>query len=1855
MFFPRAFFVFLLFLMISGSGLMTSGPAHAACTGPAGKEGDMFYARNYKTMVFCNGDDWVNMGYVPGAAQTGEESGGGGGTSDWSGNLTFTPASIGPTGCSSVGDVCADGSIFAGDTNLYVTDVNQSTSIGWSTVNQTNSGAQSDTNGAANQAWIAANRTLSQYPAFELCENLDRHGYTDWYLPARNELHDVLYPNRNAIGGFTTGDYWSSTESEDDRARVVDFNDGDDLTGNKGNNKDVRCVRRDSGGGGSSPATIQDADANGTLGPFLSVGQSFTVSGSASNNGSYTVDALPDNDTIEVSETLTSEGPAAATITISTGGGTEPACPDPLSGLGSPATYAPGTTGGSMEPATDAATFHTRVTFTGSPSGVIFESGAGGQGMALWVDSGNLYFGAGDGATTATNNDGVILSVPVTDYLNTTVDIVAAVDPSTGEAALYINDCWQGSDAATGGGLQNGEWAGTNSRGYGQIGDGVRAGAPGTGFSGGTLESDLSFYSGQLPADFPDDNSSGGGGGAGCTPGIQSFAQDSQNGDAESYTLTGFDVTDTGNDQILVVVTGTESSSGNVPTGATFDGQAMTELDLATGSNAKAAVYTLANPPAVTGDIAVSYGGGTSFRGAVGAYLLDCVDTGASPQTAKSEIDAASVTTSVTPSEDNSIIVDVLYDVNGNTDPAETGDADTEQVAGPVGGNTNSSWGSASLVQGPAGQADFSWTMDSGASAHIVAVFPPQADSGGGGGGDGSGTDVTNGLVAHWTLDETGGSAIADSAGSYGGTWSDGSGNDTAGESESGQVGTALNFDGSDDHIDIPNSFGLFDGTSAFSLSLWAKPDSLPSSDDWQNAPMLINFRGENSFFMTLADGSSTPDRVGARGNYSGSGWTTVVESNPLTVGDWVHLVVTYDPASGYTLYENGSSLDTSSMTETINVDNSQNNIGADDDSGTDRFFDGALDDIRIYDRVLSPSEVSTLHAYDGSSGGGGGSGGGSGSGDGPAACPDIGDYCPDGTIYAGDTDLFVADVNQSTGTQWSTEDVNTGADSETDGAANQQWIVDNETLSQYPAFELCENLDRHGHTDWYLPARNELRDVLWPNRSAIGGFTTGRYWSSTEDVSWLARVVYFSSGSSPSNFKDFIGAVRCVRRGAPGNGTGGGTGCTGPAGVEGDMFYAGNYNTMVFCNGTDWIDMGQISGGGGTGCTGPAGDPGDMFYASNHKTMVFCNGTDWIDMAVPGDGVLPPADATDPVWSTAAGTVATINTGDALSTTVTATDDSGSVSYSKQSGAGWISVNSSTGELTGSTSTANTYSITVRAEDPSGNFVDRTFDVVVQDPGPGTCPPTPSDPGDIGCVMPGGEIFAGDGNMYVTDADQGTAQWSSEYVNTGADSNSDGASNQQWIVSNETLSEYPAFDICANLNRHGHADWYLPALDELGIIISNRGAIAGFEGNNDYWSSTEGAPEDEQANLYQDFFGSYNQDDDRKDHVGNHVRCVRRPDTTDPVWSTAAGTVATINTGDALSTTVTATDDSGSVSYSKQSGAGWISVNSSTGALTGTAPGSPETASITVRAQDASGNFTDRTFDVVVESSGGASCSMAGYTDQSFNTNYTASGDGFIMMAGSCSNSGYIDAIVDGSIRARNLLYVSPSFFAMTVPVKDGASYEVDTTCSSPSGGTKWFSMGCSSGVFGDYVGNSFNTDYTAATDGFVTISGTCGTGGYIEGQVNGNRVTRTLAYMSPSHYTQTFPVKAGDDWRAEATCGSPSGVVLWTPMDCPSNGLGSYEARTFGTNYTAATDGFVVASGTCGTTGWMEGSVNGTVVADNTVYMSPSEFPMTFPVKAGDDWSVSGANGCSPSGQVQWVPFGGCSGGSADSTDPV
>ncbi len=83
-------------------------------------------------------------------------------------------------------------------------------------------------------------------------------------------------------------------------------------------------------------------------------------------------------------------------------------------------------------------------------------------------------------------------------------------------------------------------------------------------------------------------------------------------------------------------------------------------------------------------------------------------------------------------------------------------------------------------------------------------------------------------------------------------------------------------------------------------------------------------------------------------------------------------------------------------------------------------------------------------------------------------------------------------------------------------------------------AHALCKGLRTTLGGDWYLPAMNELINVLYTNRVAINGFSTASsdyYWSSTETNNLSAKRVQFSNGASSDDFKDRRFRVRCLRR----------------------------------------------------------------------------------------------------------------------------------------------------------------------------------------------------------------------------------------------------------------------------------------------------------------------------------------------------------------------------------------------------------------------------------------------------------------------------------------------------------------------------------------------------------------------------------------------------------------------------------------------------------------------------------------------------------------------------------------------------
>ena len=95
--------------------------------------------------------------------------------------------------------------------------------------------------GKWNTMLIIANQGAGSYAA-TICNSYTGGGYTDWYLPSKDELNK-LYINQGAIGGFASAYYWSSSEDYTSAAWIQDFGSGYQYYGYKNYADYVRAVR----------------------------------------------------------------------------------------------------------------------------------------------------------------------------------------------------------------------------------------------------------------------------------------------------------------------------------------------------------------------------------------------------------------------------------------------------------------------------------------------------------------------------------------------------------------------------------------------------------------------------------------------------------------------------------------------------------------------------------------------------------------------------------------------------------------------------------------------------------------------------------------------------------------------------------------------------------------------------------------------------------------------------------------------------------------------------------------------------------------------------------------------------------------------------------------------------------------------------------------------------------------------------------------------------------------------------------------------------------------------------------------------------------------------------------------------------------------------------------------------------------------------------------------------------------------------------------------------------------------------------------------------------------------------------
>ena len=173
-----------------------------------------------------------------------------------------------------------------------------------------------------------------------------------------------------------------------------------------------------------------------------------------------------------------------------------------------------------------------------------------------------------------------------------------------------------------------------------------------------------------------------------------------------------------------------------------------------------------------------------------------------------------------------------------------------------------------------------------------------------------------------------------------------------------------VRFDGSDDRLNFPN-LGISSGNNPLTIIVIFTPHSLPEVDNWQVSDALIAFRNQHNLMLVFADqgGSGVPEEISVRAELSQSGWTTLVRSDALENFNSYLIYVDFDTTNGWRLFQGGSLKQSNSNTETIVSGTDITAIGG-VGGGTNRFYEGDIAEILIYNRALTTQEKEDVEQY---------------------------------------------------------------------------------------------------------------------------------------------------------------------------------------------------------------------------------------------------------------------------------------------------------------------------------------------------------------------------------------------------------------------------------------------------------------------------------------------------------------------------------------------------------------------------------------------------------------------------------------------------------------------------------------------------------------------------------------------------------------------------------------------------------------------------------------------------------------------------------------------------------------------------
>ena len=221
------------------------------------------------------------------------------------------------------------------------------------------------------------------------------------------------------------------------------------------------------------------------------------------------------------------------------------------------------------------------------------------------------------------------------------------------------------------------------------------------------------------------------------------------------------------------------------------------------------------------------------------------------------------------------------------------------------------------------------------------------------------GNDVTlapfvGGMVGWWTFEETGTTASDSSGFANNGTmYSSSTVTDLHTTSGCKSGSGCGNFDGVDDWIDVGSKTSLNALADNFTVGAWVKTSV--------NSGLRI-FVGRSNDWRIQKSGNT------CQFEHRNQSQNLVYPQQTNTSSEWLFLVGVFSKSEGMArLYINGVLVDSKAQTGTTRTGNTQNQIGNNyawhaDGTYNDYWWNGLIDDVRIYNRALSAAEIKAIY-----------------------------------------------------------------------------------------------------------------------------------------------------------------------------------------------------------------------------------------------------------------------------------------------------------------------------------------------------------------------------------------------------------------------------------------------------------------------------------------------------------------------------------------------------------------------------------------------------------------------------------------------------------------------------------------------------------------------------------------------------------------------------------------------------------------------------------------------------------------------------------------------------------------------------